>query len=100
VAGRLFVIHDRGRALFTKEKGQNTHDENLQNISKFSEKGVDKYTSLKYNNTRKAEENLLRKEVRNLEEMTSRQTVRLIEWLRAQGFTEEQIVQCIEHINK
>lgn len=31
--------------------------------------------------------------------MTSRQTVRLIEWLRAQGFTEEQILQCIEYIN-
>ena len=35
-----------------------------------------------------------------MEEMTSRQTVRLIEWLRAQGFTEAQIVECIEHINK
>ena len=32
--------------------------------------------------------------------MTSRQTVRLIEWLRAQGFTEEQILKCIEYINK
>ena len=45
-------------------------------------------------------QNLLRKEVRNVEEMTSRQTVRLIEWLRAQGFTEAQIVECIEYINK
>lgn len=50
--------------------------------------------------TCKAEGNLLRKEVRKVDEMTARQTVRLIEWLRAQGFTEEQIVECIEHINK
>lgn len=32
--------------------------------------------------------------------MTARQTVKLIEWLRAQGFTEEQILKCIEYINK
>jgi hypothetical protein len=32
--------------------------------------------------------------------MTARQTVRLIEWLRANGFTESQIVECIEYINK
>lgn len=71
-----------------------------KNISKFYEKGIDFTHNVRYNNTRKAEENLLRKEVRNVEEMTARQTVRLIEWLRDQGFTEEQIVQCIEHINK
>ena len=35
-----------------------------------------------------------------MEDMTSRQTVRLIEWLRQQGFTEEQIVKCIEYINQ
>lgn len=35
-----------------------------------------------------------------MEEMTARQTVRLIEWLREQGFTEEQIVNCIEFINQ
>lgn len=35
-----------------------------------------------------------------MDEMTSRQIVRLIEWLKAQGFTDEQIVECIEHINK
>lgn len=32
--------------------------------------------------------------------MTARQTVRLIEWLRGQGFTEEKIVECLEYINK
>lgn len=35
-----------------------------------------------------------------LEEMTASQTIKLIEWLRAQGFTEEQILKCIEYINK
>lgn len=44
--------------------------------------------------------NLLRKEVRKVEEMTSRQTVRLIEWLKKQGFTDEQIVKCLEYINQ
>lgn len=44
--------------------------------------------------------NPLRKEVRNVEEMTSRQTVRLIEWLKKQGFTDEQIVECLEYINQ
>lgn len=32
--------------------------------------------------------------------MTARQTVRLIEWLRAQGFTDEQIVECLKYINE
>jgi len=35
-----------------------------------------------------------------MQELTAKQTVRLIEWLRSKGFTEEQIVECIEHINK
>lgn len=35
-----------------------------------------------------------------MEEMTSAQTIRLIEWLRLKGFTEAQIVECIEYINK
>lgn len=35
-----------------------------------------------------------------MEEMTARQTVRLIEWLREQGFTSEQIIECLEYINK
>lgn len=35
-----------------------------------------------------------------VDEMTATQTVRLIEWLRANGFTEVQIVECIEYINK
>lgn len=32
--------------------------------------------------------------------MTAKQTRLLIDWLKAQGFTAEQIVQCIEYINK
>ena len=32
--------------------------------------------------------------------MTANQTVRLIEWLKVQGFTDAQIVACIEYINK
>lgn len=35
-----------------------------------------------------------------MDEMSARQTVRLIEWLRAQGFTDEQIVECLEYINR
>lgn len=35
-----------------------------------------------------------------MDEMSARQTVRLIEWLRAQGFSDEQIVECLEHINR
>lgn len=34
------------------------------------------------------------------EEMTSEQTVRLIEWLKMQGMTDTQIVQCMEYINQ
>lgn len=34
------------------------------------------------------------------EEMTSEQTVRLIEWLKAQGMTDAQIVQCLEYIDR
>ena len=33
------------------------------------------------------------------EGMTENQTKRLIEWLKAQGHTPEQIVECIEYIN-
>lgn len=32
--------------------------------------------------------------------MTARQTRLLIEWLRSQGMTEEQIVECFEFINQ
>lgn len=35
-----------------------------------------------------------------MDEMSAKQIVRLIEWLRSQGFTEAQIVECIEYINK
>ena len=35
-----------------------------------------------------------------MEEMTSAQILRLIEWLKAQGFSDAQIVACIEHISK
>lgn len=32
--------------------------------------------------------------------MTASQIVRLIEWLKANGFNDKQIVECIEYINK
>lgn len=32
--------------------------------------------------------------------MTSEQTARLIEWLKAQGMTDAQIVQCLEYIDR
>lgn len=32
-------------------------------------------------------------------DMTAIQTVKLIEWLTANGFTDEQIVECIKYIN-
>jgi len=37
---------------------------------------------------------------RNVENgMTEGQTTKLIEWLKANGMTAEQIVQCLEYIN-
>ena len=43
----------------------------------------------------------LREEVRNMSDgMTAHQTELLIEWLEAQGFTAEQIVDCLKAINK
>lgn len=53
-----------------------------------------------YNNTRKAGDKPLMKGSEDMDEMTATQTVRLIEWLRLQGLTEAQIVECIEYINK
>lgn len=35
-----------------------------------------------------------------MEEMTSGQLVKLIEWLKAKGFTDTEIISCIEYINK
>ena len=35
-----------------------------------------------------------------MNEMTAGQILRLIEWLKAQGFNDAQILQCIEHISK
>ena len=35
-----------------------------------------------------------------MDEMTASQTLRLIEWLRSNGFTDKQIVECIEYISK
>lgn len=32
--------------------------------------------------------------------MTENQTVKLIEWLKSQGFTSEKIVECLTYINK
>lgn len=32
--------------------------------------------------------------------MTSRDITRLIEWLEAQGFTKEKIVECLKYIGK
>lgn len=33
------------------------------------------------------------------EGMTENQTLRLIEWLKANGMTDEQIVECMKYIN-
>ncbi len=35
-----------------------------------------------------------------MDEMTATQMLRLIEWLKANGFDEKQILECIEYINK
>jgi hypothetical protein len=32
--------------------------------------------------------------------MTVKQIARLIEWLKANGFTEKQIIECIEYLSK
>ena len=35
-----------------------------------------------------------------MDELKDKHIQRLIEWLRAQGFTEEQILECIEYLTK
>ena len=35
-----------------------------------------------------------------MEEMTMKQVARLIEWLKDKGFTDAQILECIEYISK
>lgn len=35
-----------------------------------------------------------------MDEMTENQTHRLIEWLRAKGLSDTEIVECLEYINK
>lgn len=35
-----------------------------------------------------------------MDEMKSTEIVRLIEWLKANGFTDAQIIECIEYISK
>lgn len=35
-----------------------------------------------------------------MQEMTESQTVRLIEWLKAEGHTDAKIVECLKYINK
>lgn len=35
-----------------------------------------------------------------MSEMTAEQTVRLIEWLKAKGLTDSEIVECFRYINK
>lgn len=34
------------------------------------------------------------------EGMTESQTLKLIEWLKAKGLTDKEIVKCLEYINK
>ncbi len=45
-------------------------------------------------------EHPLRKEVRNMEEMTTREISRLIDWLKEHGHTYEEIEDCIDTISK
>ena len=35
-----------------------------------------------------------------MNEMSESQTVRLIEWLKAKGLTDTEIVECLKYINK
>ena len=35
-----------------------------------------------------------------MSEMTESQTVRLINWLKAKGMTDAEIVECLKYINK
>ena len=63
------------------------------------QKTLDFYTPMRYNNIRKAEVKLLRKEVRKMENMTENQTLRLIKWLKAKGLSDKEIVECLEYIN-
>ena len=68
-------------------------------FSIFFQKPLDKCTHCVYNIYVRRGRKPLRKEVRKMEGMTENQTKRLIEWLKAQGMTDAQIVECLEYIN-
>jgi hypothetical protein len=72
---------------------------NIQKIQKILRKGVDFLSPMWYNIYVRRGRKPLRKEVRKME-MTENQTVRLIEWLKENGHTDEQIVECLTYINK
>lgn len=42
----------------------------------------------------------LKKGSEEMEDMTVKQIARLIEWLKANGFTDQQIIDCIEYLGK
>ena len=69
-------------------------------LVKISTKSVDNYTLIEYNNTRKAGKQSPKKGSEEMEEMRATEILRLIEWLKAQGFNDTQIVECIEYISK
>ena len=62
---------------------------------------LDIHTKWVYNSIVRQGQNPLRKEGGQMQEpMTESQTIKLVEWLKAQGMTDSQIVDCITYINK
>ena len=47
-----------------------------------------------------SKDNRRKPERRNMNEMTSKEVVNLIDWLKKQGMPADQILECIEYIEK
>ena len=65
-------------------------------------KVLDKYTQCVYNIYVRLREASLsyKKGSEEMTEMTASQTERLIDWLRAKGLTDTEIVECFKYINE
>ena len=66
------------------------------NFWKILEKTLDKYTHWVYNTLVRR----ITKGSEDMSDMTAAQTVRLIEWLKAKGLTDAEIVECLKYINE
>ena len=61
---------------------------------------IDRYDHICYSILVRQRKPPLQKGSEDMEEMTMKQVARLIEWLKDKGFTDAQILECIEYISK